>query len=557
MESICCCGAEYLGRGWCVAGAACPRQVIGRGSWSVTADEVRRDPRWVSAFPDLDLGRIGLRRLAPSNRRCYCGALGYGAGECDAGGACPRQLVGGGSWARTAKVLRRNPTWVADFPNLNLKALGLQGLPDTERLQDQCALADAGTRPEAEGDAVAVGDQAGAGSRTELYMPEFIWLRDERKPGRFAVSETTRDGMTLCPSFNLGVCDGQPVRRTKRNKDRVAEGCALGVHMCAITLRSGRVCGMPNHGASTCRMLKRAIRLDSYPDELGAVSAQRGTEIGTGGREWVEQESVSLWDMMVETDSEDERDFLSGTRSVASEQALRADGDAESIPPMPTRPTPREVEPPFFLPSPPPPRKLPRSVPGPPAPQETVVPENLEAGGVDPSQSTADELCRSLGTRQRCVVGTDSAHVVFARNERPGREPWVWFALQAPRLSMSDGSVVWQDAHVTLYYGTGSAVEQAEEIVEAMDREVDRWKASCGAGLAATLWFDPAKEHLMRPDYAWMEVICGPGFYERLHQLSHVGRSAHRGPWADLRPRSCFHLSIRTRPRRPEGEEAG
>ena len=576
MESVCCCGAEYLGRGWCVAGAACPRQVIGLGSWAVTAQEIRRDQRWVSAFPDLDLGRIGLRGTA-IRRRCYCGARGYEAGQCDAGSACPRQVIGGGSWTRTAKTLWRNPTWAEDFPGLDLRALGLEDLPRSRGPRGGTpSRTDEEARDEAGG--AEYHDCDGMPGRiwleTEQGMPEKIWLNDEHKPGWYALSEITRDGMTLCPAFNLGICEGKPMLRTKRNKDRVAEGCAWGVHMCAITLRSGRVCGMPKHGAYTCRMLKRAIRLERYRDsvpEWSAASAQRGTEIGEeeqghgpelsevsvqrsteAGAEEQEsggQDQVSLWDMMVETDSEDERDFLSSTFqtchwAATPKWAPRADRDGESIPPMPTRPTPREVEAPFPFPQPPLARELPETVPGPPEPPDAMERENLVTE--EDNRPTAAEICRGLGNRQVCTIDTAATHVVYSRNKEEGTAPWIWFALQVPHLWTADGASVRQDAHVTIYYGTGSAEEQAERIVEAMDQEVSRWRKNAEKGLEVTLWHNPEKEHMMRLHYAWTEVICGPGFYERLHQLSHLGRAAHRGPWAALRPRSSFHLSIRT-----------
>ena len=55
------------------------------------------------------------------------------------------------------------------------------------------------------------------------------------------VATKLRDGKQLCPDFQTNNCS--------TGVDR----CAKGDHRCGAVERSGRVCGMPNHGASQCR----------------------------------------------------------------------------------------------------------------------------------------------------------------------------------------------------------------------------------------------------------------------------------------------------------------
>ena len=88
--------------------------------------------------------------------------------------------------------------------------------------------------------------------------------------------------------------------------------CRMGIHSCAVLHKGGRVCGMPNHGAHTCRMLRKAVlaedvqpaHADSRPpkrardaEECGGASsageAQMTTERG-GKRQKLQATAKSI-----------------------------------------------------------------------------------------------------------------------------------------------------------------------------------------------------------------------------------------------------------------------
>ena len=74
---------------------------------------------------------------------------------------------------------------------------------------------------------------------------------------------------------------------------------------------------------------------------------------------------------------------------------------------------------------------------------------STEGGGIPPrSRRGAQHPRRARG--------------LFPQRAAKGGAMGFSFALQAPHLSTSDSTPLWQDTHVTIYYGTGPAAEQAE-----------------------------------------------------------------------------------------------
>jgi len=66
-------------------------------------------------------------------------------------------------------------------------------------------------------------------------------------PSGNKLAATFRDGTPLCEAWNQGRCPHQKARN-----------CANGEHRCSHRLKSGRVCGDPNHVGSKCKNRQKA-----------------------------------------------------------------------------------------------------------------------------------------------------------------------------------------------------------------------------------------------------------------------------------------------------------
>ena len=123
----------------------------------------------------------------------------------------------------------------------------------------------------------------GVRGRSDPRMPNSIYLDDPKKPGDYLLSRTTRDRLVICPAFSIGGCTEELGSTPRPGSKGTVTSCRMGIHVCAILLRGGRVCGMPNHGAHKCRMIERAIQAEQlqFPKRAredaggGASSAER------------------------------------------------------------------------------------------------------------------------------------------------------------------------------------------------------------------------------------------------------------------------------------------
>jgi len=101
-------------------------------------------------------------------------------------------------------------------------------------------------------------------------MPYSMYIDDGRSPGHYLLSKEAKNGMLLCPSFNTSECSLEVFPEDNPQNSRTLDACRLGVHLCAVLHRTGRVCGMGNHGAYSCQQLKKAVkdegRVDNPPE---------------------------------------------------------------------------------------------------------------------------------------------------------------------------------------------------------------------------------------------------------------------------------------------------
>ena len=133
--------------------------------------------------------------------------------------------------------------------------------------------------------------------RSDPRMPNSIYLDDGKKPGNYLLSRTTRDRLVLCPAFNIGGCREELSETPRPESTGKVTSCRLGIHACAVLMKGGRVCGMPNHGAHTCRMLKKAVQAEELQPALADLRSpkrarddgERGAVSSTGEGYWTPQ----------------------------------------------------------------------------------------------------------------------------------------------------------------------------------------------------------------------------------------------------------------------------